>query len=119
MELARRAADSPPSRQEASLEFERELPLSLGNIPGPCKWTSVALREKKRVVARPLGQREHAPRWKKRFILRIEWRAGKVEMDFPFNPFPEFPHRHGLGLFVLEDGRGVAMMREALLQGAR
>jgi len=101
----------PPSRQEASLEFERELPLSLGNIPGPSKWTSVALRKKKRVVARPLGQREHAPgRWKKRFILRIEC-ALESSDGFPFNPFPEFPSPSRPGLFSLRMERR-AMMRK-------
>jgi hypothetical protein len=56
--------------------------------------------------------------WKKRFVLGIEWRVREVKMDFPLNPFPEFPHRRGLGLLILEDGCGVPMMRKAFLQGA-
>jgi hypothetical protein len=39
-------------------------------------------------------------------------------MDFPLNPFSEFPHSRGLGLLVLEDGSGIPMMRKASLQGA-
>src|SRR6266851_10297672 len=48
--------------------------------------------KEKRVVASPLraaGARSR--RWEKRFVLGIERRVCKVQMDFPFNPFPEFP----------------------------
>ena len=39
-------------------------------------------------------------------------------MDFSLNPLSEFSHRRSFSLLVLQDGRGIPMMRKALLQSA-
>jgi len=89
-----------------------------GSSPGRCKWTSVALRKEKRVVASPLGQAGARSRdgrsvssWGSNgAFVRSRWISRSIHSR-------SFSHCRGLGLPVFEDGCGIPMMRKAFLQG--